>query len=137
MESKIFLFLSLITVSSTVVIFGHIIHGEFTESRELGNSCENDLDCLKFHFAICNENKKCECIDKFTTLNGSNCVPLIGGYCWNNYSCLIKNTVCVKNACKCKPTYAAQSNRCVPSEYFSQTNHDLFVYGIFKTSMRY
>ncbi|XP_053595116.1 protein eyes shut homolog isoform X2 [Microplitis demolitor] len=81
----------------------------------LNQSCKNDQDCHDTDRAMCSEDKICVCRPNHLALNNSTCVSVIGGFCWRNEDCSLRNSICIFDKCRCKPDYKAQSNhQCVP-----------------------
>ncbi|XP_057338529.1 prion-like-(Q/N-rich) domain-bearing protein 25 [Microplitis mediator] len=87
----------------------------------LGAPCESDKSCERVRFAICSEHKICSCSANTFALNQDHCAPLIGGFCWTTYDCLVPNSICVDYTCQCEDFYVSQStNQCVLDKILAQ-----------------
>ncbi|CAD6239987.1 GSCOCG00002455001-RA-CDS [Cotesia congregata] len=78
-------------------------------------SCEKNIDCGDPWHNICSKDRKCICNNNNTYIDKSTCSPLLGGYCWTDHQCVVRNSICVDFHCKCRGDFRPiSSNMCMP-----------------------
>ncbi|CAG5092967.1 Protein of unknown function, partial [Cotesia congregata] len=106
-------------------------HSAFGENQclaHIGEFCFNTDNCVSKPVTVC-INNKCQCIDKFISLQSKdNCIPIIlGAPCKDHRDCnIIKNAKCSENnICVCRNNYYALDEvSCGPSINESCSNDD-------------
>ncbi|CAD6241670.1 GSCOCG00009333001-RA-CDS, partial [Cotesia congregata] len=73
----------------------------------LGESCENNDDCMMIQHAQCSTNKKCFCQEAYIAVNARACKALLGENCEQDADCYAENSICMDNKCRCKNFFAA------------------------------
>ncbi|XP_053598425.1 cell death abnormality protein 1 [Microplitis demolitor] len=93
----------------------------------LNEPCKHNADCNEIKNAVCSENKKCVCKPYYSQYNRTRCTSLSQDFCSKNRDCLVENSACIDNFCKCKPNFIKASNHlCIlqSSEKFCLTDQD-------------
>ncbi|XP_044581801.1 prion-like-(Q/N-rich) domain-bearing protein 25 [Cotesia glomerata] len=81
----------------------------------LEKKCQDHLDCHDKKFSLCGQNKVCACSFYYVASNGNECEPLLGGKCNNTSQCMVDNSICLNNRCRCKPHFLQSFHTyCIP-----------------------
>ncbi|CAG5075892.1 Similar to TNXB: Tenascin-X (Homo sapiens) [Cotesia congregata] len=85
--------------------------------RYLGGLCEVSSDCINIDYAVCKRNE-CTCENGFFPINRSQCGRGLTVECSKDEECIIINSQCMKNKCRCRDGYTQSSAKfCLPSEF--------------------
>ncbi|XP_057337116.1 prion-like-(Q/N-rich) domain-bearing protein 25 [Microplitis mediator] len=78
--------------------------------KVIGTHCESDHECEAARFSICAKNNTCVCNSNYAAIDSTACAPLLNGFCWADNECVVRDSTCVHNRCKCIPSLSPESN---------------------------
>lgn len=84
----------------------------------LYKSCKTDIDCQVIENSKCSRDEKCECKKKYRPRDGVLCELVAGRFCSTVQDCVVINSECINNECKCvSKSLSSTNDLCLPSLY--------------------
>ncbi|CAD6244809.1 GSCOCG00013482001-RA-CDS, partial [Cotesia congregata] len=91
----------------------------------LQKKCRYLDDCRNIQFSFCAQNNLCACSFNYVAVNGTECKPLLRGECNNTSQCMVDNSICLDNRCRCKPDFVRSSHtHCIPNRFGAACKKD-------------